>query len=46
MNTKHKRILDSIFKNPIQSNVVWKDIEKLFVHLGARVKEGDGSSTL
>ncbi len=43
MNEKHKRILDSIFKKPVQSNVVWNDIEKILEHLGATMKEGDGS---
>lgn len=43
MNKKHQRILESIFKTPVQSNIVWKDIEKLFAYLGARIKEGDGS---
>ena len=43
MNKKHKRTLESIFKTPVQSNVVWKDIEKLFVHLGAKIEEGKGS---
>ena len=43
MNQKHKRTLEAIFKTPVQSNVVWKDIEKLFINLGARLKEGEGS---
>lgn len=43
MNTKHKRTIESIFKTPVQSNVIWKDVEKLFIHLGARIKEGNGS---
>lgn len=43
MNKRHQRTLESIFKTPVPSNVVWKDIESLFVHLGARIREGDGS---
>jgi hypothetical protein len=43
MNKKHQRTLEAIFKTPVQSSVVWKDVEKLFEHLGARIKEGDGS---
>lgn len=43
MNKKHGHTLEAIFKTPTQSNVVWKDVEKLFIHLGARIKEGDGS---
>lgn len=43
MNRKHQGTLEAIFKTPVQSNVVWSDIEKLFIHLGARIKEGRGS---
>jgi len=43
MNKKHQRILEAIFKTPVQANIVWKDIEKLFINLGAKVKEGQGS---
>lgn len=43
MNKKHSRTLEAIFKKPAPSNVNWKDIESLFEHLGARIKEGDGS---
>lgn len=43
MNKKHKRTLEAIFKTPVQCNVIWEDIEKLFVHLGAKIKEGSGS---
>lgn len=43
MNKKHRSTLESIFKTPVQSNVIWKDIEKLFIHLGGKIKEGSGS---
>ncbi len=43
MNKKQKRTLEAIFKKPIQAGVIWQDIEKLFIHLGARMKEGGGS---
>lgn len=43
MNKKHKRTLDAIFKIPVPSNVIWEDVEKLFINLGARIKEGSGS---
>lgn len=29
--------------NPIQSNIAWRDIEALFVALGAEISEGRGS---
>jgi hypothetical protein len=41
--SKHERTLKAIFKTPVQSNVIWDDIEKLFKNLGARIKEGEGS---
>jgi len=43
MSKKHERILEAIFKVPVQSNVVWKDCEKLLEHLGAEISEGAGS---
>ena len=43
MNTKHKRILQSIFETPINSSIVWKEIESLFIALGAQITEGRGS---
>ncbi|MEN9654641.1 MAG: hypothetical protein RL235_753 [Chlamydiota bacterium] len=43
MNKKHERTLLAIFKTPVQSNVVWKDCEKLLEHLGAEISEGEGS---
>ena len=43
MNSKHTRTYEAIFKVPVQSNIAWDEIEKLFKHLGARIKEGSGS---
>lgn len=43
MSKKHARTLEAIFKTPTQSNVVWKDCEKLLDSLGAEVSEGEGS---
>ncbi len=43
MNKKHQRTLKAIFKEPTQSNVLWSDIEKMFVSLGADISEGSGS---
>ena len=40
---KHLKTLDAIFEKPIRSNIPWKDIEVLFVALGAEVTEGRGS---
>jgi hypothetical protein len=43
MSKKHKQTLEAIFKTPTQSNVVWKDCEKLLISLGAEMTEGAGS---
>lgn len=43
MNSKNKKTLASIFLNPVKSNINWKNIEALFITLGARVEEGNGS---
>ncbi|MBW5416085.1 MULTISPECIES: type II toxin-antitoxin system HicA family toxin [unclassified Pseudomonas] len=43
MNTKHRQTLQEIFKKPVPKNLAWGRIEALFVALGAKVFEGDGS---
>ncbi len=43
MSRKHEKTLEAVFKIPVQSNVVWKDCEKLLEHLGAEISEGEGS---
>ena len=43
MSRKHKNTLEAIFKIPVQSNVEWKDCEKLLIYLGAEISEGEGS---
>lgn len=35
--------MSSIFTNPIPANILWRDIEKLFVALGADISQGQGS---
>ena len=43
LNNKHRKILNSIFVEPVRSNVIWNDIEKLLRALGAEISEGSGS---
>lgn len=43
MNKKHQRTLEAIFKQPVQSNVVWKDVESLMRYLNTEITEGEGS---
>ncbi len=43
MNNKRKNVLKTVFKLPTQTNIKWREIESLFIHLGARIIEGRGS---
>ena len=43
MNKKNQQILKDIFENPVRSNILWSDIEKLMIALGAELSEGRGS---
>jgi hypothetical protein len=43
MKRKHYKTLVLIFARPISGNVKWKDIEQLFIELGAEIIEAEGS---
>lgn len=43
MQKKYARTLESIFRQPISANIKFKDIESLFIALGATVQEREGS---
>ena len=43
MNSKHKKTIESVFRNPVQADILWADIEGLLVALGAELSEGSGS---
>jgi hypothetical protein len=43
MNSKQKRTLRVIYTDPVSASTAWKDIESLFISLGAEVIEGNGS---
>jgi len=43
MQRKHIVTLELIFSRPISANVKWRDIEALFVALGAEISEREGS---
>ncbi len=43
MNSKQKKVYEKIFKNPVQSDIEWPDIEKFLKSLGAAISEGNGS---
>lgn len=40
---KHQKTLESIYARPVSANIHWRDIEALFVELGAEVTEREGS---
>ena len=37
MNSKHKKTMELIFKNPIQAGILWSDIVGLFAALGCEI---------
>ena len=43
MQDKHRRTLEAIFELTERANIPWRDVEALFVALGAEVSEGRGS---
>lgn len=43
MRTKHTRTLQAIFSVPIQSGILWRDIETMLAALGAEISERRGS---
>jgi len=43
MNTKHRKTLEAIFARPERADIIWRDIENLFIALGGEVSEGNGS---
>lgn len=43
MRTKHTRTLQAIFSDPIQSGILWRDIETMLAALGAEISERRGS---
>lgn len=43
MKNKHRRTLEAIFTKPVRANIRFKDIESLFLALGAEITERQGS---
>ncbi|HIJ64065.1 MAG TPA: type II toxin-antitoxin system HicA family toxin [Rhodospirillaceae bacterium] len=43
MQNRHRKILESIFADPVRANVLWAEVEALFQAVGADVSEGRGS---
>ena len=40
---QHRKTLIAIFENPVNANIVWKDIESMLHAFGAEISEGRGS---
>jgi hypothetical protein len=43
MRRTHRRTLEAIFAHPVSANIPWRDIEALFLALGADISEREGS---
>ena len=43
MKRKHAKTLEAIFARPTSGSIQWRDIEALFVELGAEIVEREGS---
>jgi hypothetical protein len=43
MNSKQKKTLAAVFKNPVSGTIEWADIESLLIAAGCEVVEGSGS---
>lgn len=43
MKRKHRKTLELIFARPVTGGVKWSNIEALFVSLGAKISEREGS---
>lgn len=43
MRRKHAKTLEAIFARPTSGNIQWRDIEALFIELGAAITEREGS---
>jgi len=43
LNSKHRSTLKAVFENPKRGDILWRDIEGLFVALGGSVENRAGS---
>ena len=43
MKRKHQKTLELIYSRPVSGNIKWRDIEALFVELGAEISQREGS---
>ncbi|MCB8875315.1 type II toxin-antitoxin system HicA family toxin [Acidisoma silvae] len=43
MHRRHTKTLEAIFRHPTSGTIRWADIEALFIELGGRIQEREGS---
>ncbi len=43
MSNKHKKLLRSIYTDPVSGNIHWREVESLLNHLGAEVDYHHGA---
>jgi hypothetical protein len=43
VDSKHQKTLEAIFEKPERANILWRDIEALFIALGAEITDGNGT---
>jgi len=43
LRSKHRKLLESVFVDPVLASIPWNDIEALLKALGATISEGEGS---
>jgi hypothetical protein len=43
VESKHRKTLEAIFEKPERANIPWREVEALFIALGAEISEGNGS---
>ncbi len=43
MNSKHRKTLRAVFRDPVSGSVAWDDIEGLLLAAGCQLVEGSGS---
>jgi hypothetical protein len=43
MSNKHRNVLQAIFHDPVSSNIQWREVESLLLHLGATIEPSHGA---
>ena len=43
LSNRHLETLRTVFRDPVEANIAWRDIEALLLACGAELSEGQGS---